>query len=250
MLCSLGSSTSSGWLPVRRTARRHRDGRGMDDRELTRRASSAGHDSARQLTPRWRRSPGVQWSTAVEDTGILCGSDCQRLSFAARLRRRTGPCRSRPERTAPRCTTSISCRSAISAVTDLTSSMWRRHPGPPITRAASERQMVRSGSRCRASAAIAASARVRRLSSSGSSHHGAPRSPNAILAACTRCRAIPKRSPSSARFATPTSRRADINSSTSSCRNVSGTEGSVLLQRRPPIVIHRASSSTRGHYPQ
>jgi hypothetical protein len=84
-----------------------------------------------------------------------------------------------------RCMTSISCRLAMSAATDLTKSMCRRHPGPPITLAASDGQIVRSGSRCRASAPIAASARARRLSSSGSSHHGAPRSPKATLAACT-----------------------------------------------------------------
>ncbi len=76
----------------------------------------------------------------------------------------------------------------MSATTDLTGPMCRRHPGPPITRAASDRQIVRSGRRCRASAPIAASARARSLSSSGSSHHGAPRSPKATLAAWTRGR--------------------------------------------------------------
>jgi hypothetical protein len=186
-------------------------------------------------------------TVVVPKRGI--GVNGQPASVSARLRRRTGPRQFRPVTTSPRCVTSISCRSAMSAATVLTSSMCRRQPGPPITRAASDGQMVRSGSRCRASTAIAASARARRLSSSGSSHHGVPRSPKATFAACTRCRASRERSASPSRVAAATARRADINSSTSSFRSVPGIDGSLLLHRRPSIVIHRASSSTQLPYP-
>lgn len=137
----------------------------------------------------------------------------------------------------------------MSAATSRTRSMCRRQPPPPMTRAASDGQIVRSGARWRVSTSITASARARLSPSLTSPHHGAPRSPSASFAAWTRCLADRNPSSSPDRWAAATARRAAISASTSSVRRAGGIDGSVARQRRPSTVIQRGASSIVSHIP-
>jgi hypothetical protein len=100
-------------------------------------------------------------------------------------------------------------------------------------------QIVVPSARDRSSARAVAITRSGDASPGARSHHGAPRSPSATLASCTRRRAAATAtaSPPAAR----TARRAAISSRTSSVRSGAGMVGSVARHRRPSTTMKRSS---------
>lgn len=157
---------------------------------------------------------------------------------------RSGPCAEVGSTCLPRCRTSTTPSRCRYEATLCVRSMSSRQSVPPTTFAASLGQIV-APSRCRSSALIVATMRCERPWSV-CSHQASPRSPSATFASCTRGRACSG--------SERTSRRAAINSATSSARNFSGMDGSEARHLRPLTMMWwpsgvRSGSDVDGVWP-
>lgn len=204
----------------------------------TSRRWAATNSSAGSRTPSRRRpgsavfaGPRRNWRTA--NTGLVagraahtgsapagsCGSTARQSSNFGPRPNRIGPMADSGFTSSPCCLTRRVPSSSSTAATSRADSISPRQPWPPTTRAASLGQIVDSGARCRSSARMVAARRVLLPSCDGCSHQASPRSPSAVFASRTRCRAF-ARSACSAQ-------RAAVSSATSSAAKACGIPGSV-----------------------